>query len=96
MNIHENHHSEAGSKGKKRVDLFARVVKSFIGALIGTTLTSLFSLVIFAFVVKAFTTDDAMSFQLLNSALAVVAPALGAVLGYFLVRNSGDKRGPDS
>jgi len=97
MNAHRNHEPEAGKKTKKRsqnlrgADFLARVVRTLIGALIGTALTSLFSIVIFAFVIKAFITSDEMSFQLLNSAITLVGTALGAVLGYFLGRNSNDK-----
>ena len=97
MNAHEHHEGEAGSKSKKRrphlwrPEFIAGVVKTLIGALIGTALTSLFSIVIFAFVIKAFITSDEMSFQLLNSAITLVGTALGAVLGYFLGRNSNDK-----
>lgn len=91
MDAHRQHKSEAGHKHKKRnlnqsTDLLAQVVKTLIGALIGTLLTSLFGIVIFAFVIKAFTTSDEMSFQLLNTAITLLGTALGAVLGYFLGR----------
>jgi hypothetical protein len=96
MNAHRSHEPEAGNKTRKRrhderADYLARVVKTMIGALIGAALTSLFSIVIFAFVIKAFITSEEMSFHLLNSAITLVGTALGAVLGYFLGRNSNDK-----
>ena len=67
-------------------DRLTQALKTLIGALIGTLLTSLFIIVIFAFVIKAFTTNDEMSYRLLNSAITVLGTALGAVLGYFLGR----------
>lgn len=96
MNAHRPHEPEAGNKTKRRchderAEFIARVVKTVIGALIGTALTSLFSIVIFAFVIKAFITSEEMSFHLLNSAITLVGTALGAVLGYFLGRSSNDK-----
>jgi F0F1-type ATP synthase assembly protein I len=101
MNTHGHKESEAGNKPKRRhtgrpADVLAHVVRTLIGALIGTVLTSLFSIVIFAFVIKAFITSDEMSFQLLNNAVTLVGTALGAVLGYFLGRNSNDKPEQDS
>jgi uncharacterized membrane protein YgaE (UPF0421/DUF939 family) len=95
MNANRNHEIEAGKPKRrdpdKRAEYFNRTVKTVIGALIGTALTSLFGVVIFAFVIKAFTTSEEMSFHLLNSAITLVGTALGAVLGYFLGRNSNDK-----
>ena len=96
MNAHRLHKPEADSKTKghgreERAEFIAQVVKTVIGALIGTALTSLFSIVIFAFVIKAFITSEEMSFHLLNSAITLVGTALGAVLGYFLGRTSNDK-----
>lgn len=95
MNVNQQHAPEAGKTRRrspsKRADVFNRVVKTLIGALIGTALTSLFSIVIFAFVIKAFVTSEEMSFHLLNSAITLVGTALGAVLGYYLGRNSNDK-----
>ena len=98
MNAHRPNEAEADQKTKKRsqdlrrAEFIAQVVKTWIGALIGTALTSLFSIVIFAFVIKAFITSEEMSFHLLNSAITLVGTALGAVLGYFLGRNSNDKQ----
>ena len=97
MTTHEHLHVEAGNRNKRRhqneqAEYLTRVVRTLTGALIGTVLTSLFSIVIFAFVVKAFITSEQMSFQLLNSAITLVGTALGAVLGYFLGRTSNDKR----
>lgn len=91
MKAHRYHEPEAGDKHKKHslievTDLLTHAVKMLIGALIGTLLTSLFGIVIFAFVIKALTTNDEMSFQLLNSAITVLGTALGAVLGYYLGR----------
>lgn len=74
-----------------RAEYLTRTIRTLTGALIGTVITSLFSIVIFAFIVKAFITSEQMSFQLLNSAITLVGTALGAVLGYFLGRNSSDK-----
>ena len=96
MNTHKPYELETDKKAKRftpnqRANILARVVKTLIGALIGTMLTSLFSVVIFAFVIKAFTTSDEMSFQLLNSAITLVGTSLGAVLGYFLGKNSNGK-----
>lgn len=95
MNANQNKDSEAGKPRRrdpgKQAEYFNRTVKTVIGALIGTALTSLFGVVIFAFVIKAFTTSEEMSFHLLNSAITLVGTALGAVLGYFLGRNSNDK-----
>ena len=101
MNAQEHHELPAGKRTKgrspvQRADLLAQVAKTLIGALIGTALISLFGLVIFAFVVKAFITSDEMAFQLLNSAITLVGPALGTVLGYFLGRNSRDPSDPGS
>ena len=76
---------------EKRADLINRMVKSVIGGLIGMALTSLFGVVVFAFVIKAFVSSDEMSYQLLNSAITLVGTTLGAVLGYFLGRSSNEK-----
>jgi hypothetical protein len=96
MNTRKHHKLDAGNRVKRysqtqRADFLARVVKTIIRALIGTALTCLFSLVIFALVVKAFIASDEISFQLLNSAITLVGTALGYVLGYFLARNSNDR-----
>ena len=96
MNTHEHHGPEASKKTKQRhqkevADFLAGVVKTLTGALIGTALISLFGIVIFAFVVKAFITSEEMSFQLLHSAITLVSTSLAAALGYYLGRNSNDK-----
>jgi len=96
MNSHEYHGPEAGNKSKRfhqkeMADFLAGVVKTLTGALIGTALISLFGIVIFAFIVKAFITSEEMSFQLLHSAITLVSTSLAAVLGYYLGRNSNDK-----
>lgn len=96
MTIHEQIHPEPAGRNKRRlqserVEDLARLVRTLTGALIGTVLTSLFSIVIFAFVVKAFITSEQISLQLLNSAVTLVGTTLGAVLGYFLGRTSSDK-----
>jgi uncharacterized membrane protein YqgA involved in biofilm formation len=75
---------------EKRADLINRMVRSVIGGLIGMALTSLFGVVVFAFVIKAFVSNDEMSYQLLNSAITLVGTTLGGVLGYFLGRNSNE------
>jgi hypothetical protein len=96
MKAQQHHELDAGHKPNnydKRADYISQVVRTVIGALIGTALTSLFGIVIFAFVIKAFITSDELSFQLLNSAITLVGTALGAVLGYFLGRNSNDRSG---
>ena len=98
MNAHEHHGSDGGHRPRRRsqhkqAEFLARVVRMLFGALVGTALTSLFSLLIFAFIVKAFITSDEMSFQLLNTAITLVGTTLGAVLGYFLGRNSNDGTG---
>jgi uncharacterized membrane protein YgaE (UPF0421/DUF939 family) len=95
MSAHGHRDPEGGKHkrpyGEQRADFIQRVIKTVIGALIGTAMTSLFGVVIFAFVIKAFTTSEEMSFHLLNSAITLVGTALGAVLGYYLGRNSNDK-----
>jgi uncharacterized membrane protein YgaE (UPF0421/DUF939 family) len=96
MSAHAPRDPEAGNKTKrsnhdKRADFINRVVKTVIGGLIGAAMTSLFGVVVFAVVIKAFTTSEEMSFHLLNSAITLVGTALGAVLGYYLGRNSNDK-----
>ena len=95
MSTHGQRNPEGGKpkqqSREQRADFIQRVVKTLVGALIGTALTSLFGIVIFAFVIKAFITSEEMSFHLLNSAITLVGTALGAVLGYFLGRNSSDK-----
>lgn len=75
----------------KRTNLISAMIRSVVGGLIGMVLTSLFSLVVFAFVIKAFVSSEQMSYQLLNSAITLVGTTLGAVLGYFLGRNTNDK-----
>lgn len=75
----------------KRTNLIAAMIRSVVGGLIGMVLTSLFSLVVFAFVIKAFVSSEQMSYQLLNSAITLVGTTLGAVLGFFLGRNTNDK-----
>jgi|KBSSwiStaDraftv2_1062776.scaffolds.fasta_scaffold377913_2 hypothetical protein len=101
MNAHDPSTQQAAKRTKRqdptrRAEFLTRVVKTLTGALIGTALTSLFSLVIFAFVVKAFIASEEMSFQLLNSAITLVGTALGAVLGYYLGRSSNDPSDPKS
>jgi chromate transport protein ChrA len=101
MTTHEHLHTEAGSRNKRlqqneRAEYLSRLVRTLTGALIGTVLTTLFSIVIFAFLVKAFITSEQMSIQLLNSAVTLVGTALGAVLGYYLGRTSNDKPDRDS
>lgn len=96
MTTHEQQEPEGMNPDKQRqqeetADWLAGIVKTLTGALIGTALISLFGLVIFAFVVKAFITSDEMAFQLLNSAVTLVSTSLAAVLGYFLGRTSNDK-----
>ena len=101
MTTHQHSHMQATSRHKrrqprKRVEDLTGLVRTLTGALIGTVLTSLFSIVICAFVIKAFITSEQMSLQLLNSAVTLVGTALGAVLGYFLGRTSGDKPGREA
>lgn len=96
MATHEHQEPKGSHLDKQRqqedkADWLAGLVKTLTGALIGTALISLFGLVIFAFVVKAFITSDEMSFRLLNSAVTLVSTSLAAVLGYFLGRTSNDK-----
>ena len=96
-NANRKHEPEAGRTIRgdpmKRAELFNRVVRTVIGALIGTALTILFGIVIFAFVIMAFITGGEPSFHLLDSAITLVGTSLGAVLGYYLGRDSNDKAG---
>jgi membrane protein YqaA with SNARE-associated domain len=64
------------------------MIRAVVGGLIGFALTILFGVVVIAFVVKAFMVEATMANQLLNSAITVVGTTLGAVLGYFLGKNS--------
>lgn len=96
MSTNEHHPVEVNNRHKRRqqserAEYLTRVVRILTGALIGTVLTVLFSIVIFAFVVKAFITSEEMSFHLLNSAITLVGTTLGAVLGYILGRHSNDR-----
>jgi hypothetical protein len=97
MNTHKSKKHNHSTKNfhlrdaKKRRVLSDRIIKTIFGGLIGMGLTTLFSVVIVAFVVKAFVSSEQMSFQLLNAAITIVGTTLGAVLGYVLGRNSGDR-----
>jgi fructose-specific phosphotransferase system IIC component len=96
MTAHEHSHTEVSNKNKRRqqnerAEHLTRLIRILTGALIGSVLTVLFSIVIFAFVVKAFITSEEMALHLLNSAVTLVGTTLGAVLGYILGHNSNDK-----
>ena len=76
---------------RERAGLIGKMIKSITGGLIGVTLTGLFSVVVLAFVIKAFLASEAMAHQLLNSAITIAGTTLGAVLGYFLGKNNSGK-----
>ena len=88
MKAQRHHTPEVRYKNRKHtsIDPLTRAVKTMTSALIGILLTSLFSIVVFAFVIKAFLTGDEMSLRLLNSATTVLGTALGAALGYYFGR----------
>jgi F0F1-type ATP synthase assembly protein I len=77
----------------QQVNLISKLIKSITGGLIGIVLTGLFSIVVLAFVVKAFFTSEATALQLLNSVITIAGTTLGAVLGYFLGKNAGGRAG---
>jgi hypothetical protein len=101
MTAHEHPHLEVNNKNKRRqqkelTEYLTHIIPMLIGALMGIVLTALFSIIIFAFVIKAFITSDEMSLQLLNLAITPVGTTLSAVLGYLLGRVSTHKPGQGS
>ncbi len=76
---------------KVRVGMANKLIKSLTGGVIGIGLTGLFSVVILAFIAKAFLASEETARQLLNSAITIAGTTLGAVLGYFFGKNAGSK-----
>lgn len=72
----------------QHVDMFGSLVRTIIGGMIGLTLTVLFFIVMIAVVGTALLSEQSQRLQLLNTALAIIGPALGAVFAYFLAREA--------
>jgi hypothetical protein len=71
-----------------QAEVMIKLIKSMAGAIIGLTITGLFSLVVTTMVLFAFQSEASQAAQLFNSASTLIGSALGAALGYFLGRKS--------
>ena len=76
---------------QNKLGIINKTIREVVGAMIGLMVTILFSIVILAVIIVAVFSPPQQATPLLNTALALVASALSAVLGFFLGRRTQDK-----
>ncbi|MBI5352168.1 MAG: hypothetical protein HZB50_05980 [Chloroflexi bacterium] len=72
----------------KWADMLIHLIKTFVGGLVGLTLTTLFVIVTLASIGTAMTAHQPEGIQLLSTTLTAVGSVLGTFLGYYLGRKT--------
>lgn len=83
---HHGCNRHTGSRVSHVLNAVAHLIPGLVGSIIGVMLTVLFALVLLAVVFAALRTESTRSTQLLNSAMALAATAMGGVIGFYFGR----------